>query len=247
VSVNASAMDLGTETPVVPKTARGVPGGLLTPPKPDIAPSGATLPGPDPTLLPPLPRTRVNHPNPTPFPPKPRSRERRKASLALTESEWHLLRTQAERWAGRQILTSTKGGRPAYLSAYVGWLVRERERLSALPRAVSGRESGRRVRFARAIAPWSPRPHRYDGPPKVPRSELCLHRSLVAEFPKDGDDACRKKALQALQFGVVSAVEAGDLLEPTSISVSEVGRLQYLKPADAIRFCSNRNDGRDRN
>jgi hypothetical protein len=243
VSVSASAADLGTETRAVRKTARGVPEGLLTPPRPEIAPSGTTLPGPDPTLLPPLPRTRVNHPNPTPFPPKPQSRERRKASLALTESEWQLLRSQAEKWAGRQILTSTKGGRPAYLSAYVGWLVRERQRLSAIPRAVSTRESGRRVRFARAIAPWSPRPHRYDGPPKVPRPELCLRRSLVAEFPKDGDDACRKKALQALQFGVVSAVEAGDVLEPTSISVSEVGRLQYLKPADAIRFCEASDSG----
>ena len=123
------------------------------------------------------------------------------------------------------------------LSGYIGWLVRERERLSAPPRAVSGRPSKRMVRFARAVAPWSPRPHRYDGPPKVPRSELCLRRSLLGEFPKEGDDACRKKALQALQLGVVSGVWERELLEPTTISIFEVGRLQFLKPADAIRFC----------
>ncbi|MGI0151664.1 MAG: hypothetical protein ACREC5_07000 [Thermoplasmata archaeon] len=59
----------------------------------------------------------------------------------------------------------------------------------------------------------------------------------MAEFPKDGDDACRKKALQSLQLGVVSAVYDDEMLEPSTMSISEVGRVPFLKPADAIRFC----------
>jgi len=225
------------------KTARGVLEGLLPPPDSVIAPSETTLPGPDPTLLQPLPRTRLTSPNSaltSPNPPRLRTREPR---FRLTEKEYRLLVEQAQKWAERHLPTSGVRHRPPVIGGYVGWLVRERDRLSNGPRAVSERESVRRVRFARAIASWSPRPHRYDGPPKVPRPELCLHRSLVAEFPKDGDDACRKKALQALQFGVVSAVEEGDVLEPASISVSEVGRLQYLKPADAIRYCQASDSG----
>lgn len=93
------------------------------------------------------------------------------------------------------------------------------------------------VRVGRAVAPWGPGPHRYYGLPGVPRAEPCLHLSHIGEFPKECDDGCRKKAPQALQLGVVSGVWERELLEPTTISISEVGRDQFLKPADAIRSC----------
>lgn len=86
------------------------------------------------------------------------------------------------------------------------------------------------------MAPWSPTPHRYDGPPKVRRSELCLRRSLLTEFPKEGDNPIRRRALQALSLGVVAAVEGRELLDPLTVSSSEIGRLQWLKPGDADRY-----------
>ena len=221
---------------MAPRTARGSPQDLLKSLDWEGPTSEAGLPGPDLDPSHPLPRTRLTPTN-SPLTPTNPVLPRTETRLFLDSRTKSLLLAQAKRWADRNLPTSEIRHRPPLLTAYVGFLVRERERLISAPRAVSEREARRRVRFARAVAPWSPRPHLYDGPPKVPRAELCLHRSLVAEFPKDGDDACRKKALQALQLGVVTGVHESELLEPSTISISEVGRLQFLKPADAIRFC----------
>ena len=72
------------------------------------------------------------------------------------------------------------------------------------------------------------------------RSELCLRRSLRTEFPKEGDSILRHRSLQASALGIVAAVEAGEILDPLTVSVSEVGRLSWYKAADATRFCEGR-------
>lgn len=142
---------------------------------------------------------------------------------------------QARRWAERNLSTSEIRHRPPLLTAYVGWLVEERERLRQGPRAYSGRMAERRVRYARAVAPWSGNPHRYNGPPGIPRTELCLRRALLTEYPKNGDEETRRRSLDAARLGVVTAVEERVPLDPLSLSVADVHKVAWFKPADAER------------
>ncbi len=226
---------------MAPRTARGYYRSLTQLPDHNAPPSETAFPGPDPDPLQPLPRTRLtplNSPLTPPNSPPPKT----ETKLFLDHRTKSILRAQAKTWANRNLPTSKIRHRPPLLTAYVEFLVRERERLSPAPRAVSEGESKRRVRFARAVAPWSPTPHMYDRPKPPPRLPLDrpsapLRYALLTEFPKNGDAACRKKALEALQFKIISAVWDNEVLEPSTISICEVERLRFLKPADAVRFC----------
>lgn len=199
--------------------------------------SETTSPDPPPPPSPPLPRTRLTSPNyPLTSPNSPRLRTR-EPRFRLTESEYRLLVQQAKRWGERNVPTSGIRHRPPVIGAYIGWLLEERDRLSRGPRAVSGRLGERKVRYARAVAPWSPKEHRYEGPPKVPRAELCLRRAILTEFPKNGDSETRRRALEAARLGIVAAVEERELLDALSLSARDVGLVHWLKPADAQRLC----------
>lgn len=229
--------------PLSAKSARGPPGGVSGTLSSTTSPSETGSTDPPQPLPHPLPRTRLTPLNPPPYTPKPhppslaRTRVRALgADLWLDPRVAEQFKQQAKVWAERHLFTSGISHRPPVLSAYLAWLVRERSTRVRAPRAVSGREAETRVRLARAVAPWSPVPHRYDGPPKVRRSELCLHRSLLTVFPKEGDSTVRRRALQALNAGILAAVEGRDLLDPLTVSATEVHRLQWLKPADAERF-----------
>ena len=219
------------------KSARGASGTVRQAPGVPPSPSETDSTDPNPTHSPPIPRTRLttgNHPLTTGNPPTTQIRAQQ---LYLPETIRTLLRSQAEAWAERHLPTSGIAHRPPILSAYVEWLVRQREKLREPPRADSGRAGETRKRYARSVAPWSPRAHRYDGPPKVARPELCLRRSLLFEFPKSGDADLRKRALQAAGWGIVSAVDDRELLDPLTLTSSEVGKLSWFKPADAVRAC----------
>lgn len=218
------------------RSARGSPDGLSNSSNTDTLSSGTVQPDPTSPNHGPLPRTRLTLPNyPLTLPNHPP--RTRKIEVRLTERERELLEKQAERWAERHVPTSGIRHRPPKLAGYIGWLITERERFRATPRAANGRRLETKHRYARAVAPWSPTEHRYDGPPKVPRANLCLRRALLTEWPKEGDDATRRRALDAAQLGVVSAVQAREILDPLSLSVAEVGRVVWFKPADAERFC----------
>jgi hypothetical protein len=121
--------------------------------------------------------------------------------------------------------------------------VREQGRLLRNPRAYSRDQRLKRLRYAKAVAPWSPDPHRYDDNRRrsrnihLERANLCLRKSLLIEFPKEGDTATRHRALDALGMEVVAAVEGGEILDALTVSASEVHTLMWFKPADAVRFC----------
>ena len=154
-----------------------------------------------------------------------------------------MLRELADRWAERNLPTAKIAHRPPALSAYVGNLVREQGRLLRNPRAYSRDQKERRAKYARAVAPWTPYAHRYDDGRRgernfnVARASLCLRRSLLIEFPKEGDAATRHRALDALGMQVVAAVENDEVLDALTVSASEVQSLLWFKPADAVRHC----------
>jgi hypothetical protein len=191
-------------------------------------PDRFSKPSPDTHLLPLT--TPLTPPNSHPPPP-------REVKLFLSPVEFTLLVSQAETWAQRHLPTSGIAHRPPLKSGYVGWLVRERQKLSDAPRADSRKQRETAVRYARSVAPWDSIEHKYDGPPKVPRSRLSLRRALLTEFPKEGDSALRRRAIHAAYLDVVTPVESREILDPMTISVSEVGKLAWFKPADAVRFC----------
>lgn len=221
------------------KSARGESGTVAHSPGRGQPLTVAPSPNPTDTRPGPLPRTRLTDTNYTLTDTNPPTRTVRKTALFLDSRVRDLLLEQAEGWAERHLPTSGIRHRPPVLSAYVEWLVRERERLREPPRADSGKAGETKRRYARSVAPWSPRAHRYDGPPKVARPELCLRRSLLTEFPKSGDAELRKRSLQAAGWGLISAVEAGEILDPLTLSSSEVGKLAWFKPADAERACTS--------
>jgi hypothetical protein len=220
-----------------PKSARGGSPGESNTQTEGRSLSETPYPGRSTRVPLPLSRTRLTLPNylltlpnsdPTPL---------HKQSFSLPDPEYRLFVAQAQRWAERHVSTSGVRHRPAVLGGYVGWLVRERERLGGTPRADSDKRSEKTRKYVRAVAPWSPTPHRYEGPPRVPRAALCLRRAILSEFPKNGDSEIRRRSLEALSLGAVAAVEGGEVLDPLTVSSSEVGRLSWFKPADAERFC----------
>lgn len=219
------------------KSARGPPAGDAHPPGSAHSLTETTSLHPSPSLSHPITRTPLTPPNPPTYPAKVTRARTPRTELTLDSTTRTLLRSQADVWAERNLPTAGIAHRPPALSAYVGNLVREQARQFRDPRAYSRKQSERRLKYARAVAPWSPVEHRYDGPPKVPRASLCLRRSLLTEFPKEGDAATRHRALDALGMEVVSAVEAGEILDALTVSASEVNRLQWFKPADALRYC----------
>jgi hypothetical protein len=58
-----------------------------------------------------------------------------KRSIELTDSDNRLLTQQAQRWADEHLRLSGKRGRPAYLSEYVSWLLRQQVKGGEPPRA----------------------------------------------------------------------------------------------------------------
>lgn len=202
-------------------------------PQRTLSPSETPSPEPSPTLLQPLPRTRLTSPNYLLTSPNSHRLRTKEPRFRLTEAEYRLLQEQAREWANKHLPTAGVSHRPPAIGAYVGWLLRERQALLGRPRAVFGRRLERKVRYVRAVARWDRGPHGYNGPAKAGPSRLCLRRSLLAQFPKEGDSLLRHRGLEAAGLRVVAASEGGEVLDPLCLSVADVSKLDWWTLAAA--------------